>query len=87
MAKLKQLYSAQSGEDRSVQWAAWAFADADQHPSITCEEEFPDDVEGFKPYTDRLRPRGGRVSLWFLLLIACDDNPGLPSFEILGRAF
>ena len=74
MAKLKQLYLAQSGEDSSVQWAAWAFADADQCPSITCKDDFPEDVERFKPYTDRLW-RGVQVSLWFLLLIACDGNP------------
>jgi len=58
-----------------VIWLAWALAEEEECPSITSEAHFPDDIVSFRRYTDRLRPRGGRVALWFALLIACDGNP------------
>jgi len=75
MARLKLLYLAQKGEDKAVIWLAWALAEEEECPTITSEADFSDDIEGFRRYTDRLRPRGGRTVLWFVLLIACNGNP------------
>jgi len=75
MAKLKLLQFAQKGEDKTVIWLAWALAAAEECPAITSEADFPDDIESFQHYTDRLRPRDGKAVLWFVLLIACDGNP------------
>jgi len=75
MAKLKLLYLAQKGEDKTVIWLAWALAEEEECPAITSKADFPDDIESFRCYTDRLRPRGGKAVLWFVLLIACDGNP------------
>jgi len=75
LAKLELLYLAQKGEDKTVIWLAWALAEEEECPAITSEADFPDDIEGFRRYTDRLRPRGRRAVLWFVLLIACDGNP------------
>jgi len=75
MAKLKLLYLAQKDEDKTVIWLAWALAEENQCLSITSEADFPYDIEGFRRYTDRLRPRGGRAVLWIVLLIACNGNP------------
>jgi len=82
MAKLKLIHLAQKGEDKTVIWLAWALAKEDQCLAITCEADFPDDIEGFRRCTDRLRPQGGRATLWFVLLIACDGNPDNMTFTV-----
>jgi len=69
MAKLKLLCLVQQGEDKTVMWLAWALADEEECPAITSEAAFPDDVEGFRLYTDRLRPRAGQAVLWCVLLM------------------
>jgi len=60
MAKLKRLYLAQKGEDKTVIWLAWALANEEECPAITSEADFPDDIESFRRYTDRLRPGAGK---------------------------
>jgi hypothetical protein len=62
-------------EGIDVSLFGWLLAMEHQTPIITGEADFPTDIEGFKPYTDKLRPRSGKNVVWLLLHVGCDANP------------
>ena len=75
VAKIKEFVCTLQGEDPTVRLLAWLLKNATQYPPIEEAADFPEDIEGLKPYTDRLRPRSGKSVIWLVLLFECDGNP------------
>ena len=72
---LSKWQEAMIAEGIDVSLFGWLLAMEHQTPIITGKADFPTNIEGFKPYTDHLRPRTGKNTLWLLLHVGCDGNP------------
>jgi len=70
LTALQQWYSAFAGEVQGLFLLPWKDSDMATVSPITCVADFPSQLTEFRVFADKIRPQGGKTTLWSVVRVA-----------------